>query len=169
MTAICTASATSSAAPATFFARWADMSTWPEWDGAVVWARRDGPFAAGTTGALKPRGGPKVSFVIETLEPDREFTDVSSMPGARLRIRHLVSTDGGATRVDIEVSMEGPLAWIWRRAIGRGVASSTPEGLANLVALAEADEADEAAASAPSADPAGRGGQVDIADGSDRR
>ena len=144
MATICTATATSSAAPSTFFARWADMATWPEWDEAVAWARRDGPFAAGTSGALKPRGGPKVSFVIETLEPGREFTDVSSMPGARLRIRHLVAAEGGVTRVDIEVSMEGPLAWLWRRAIGRGVASSTPEGLAKLVTLAESDESEVA-------------------------
>ncbi len=142
MTTLCTATATSSATPDAFFARWADMATWPEWDHAVAWVRRDGPFAAGTTGVLKPKGGPKVSFVIETLEPGREFTDVSSVPGARLRIRHLVSVQDGATRVDIEVTMEGPLAWFWRRAIGRGVASSTPEGLANLVTVAESDVAD---------------------------
>jgi hypothetical protein len=142
MTTLCTATATSSACPDAFFARWADMATWPEWDDAVAWARRDGPFAAGTTGVLKPKGGPKVSFVIETLEAGREFTDVSSMLGARLRIRHLVSAERGATRVDIEVTMEGPFAWFWRRAIGRGVASSTPEGLANLVTVAEADVAD---------------------------
>ncbi len=141
MSTLCTASAVSSAAPDRFFARWADMSTWPEWDEAVAWARLDGPFAAGTTGALKPKGGPKVSFVIETLDPGCEFTDVSAMPGARLRIRHLVTRDGDVTRVDIEVSMEGPLAWLWRRAIGRGVARSTPEGLARLVALVEAAEA----------------------------
>jgi hypothetical protein len=141
MTTLCTATATSSAPPDAFFARWADMSTWPEWDGAVAWARLDGPFAAGTTGVLKPKGGPRVSFVIETLEPGSEFTDVSSMPGARLRIHHLVSVAGGATRVEIEVSMEGPLAWFWRRAVGRGVARSTPEGLAGLVTVAEADVA----------------------------
>ena len=93
MTTLCTASATSSAPPDAFFARWADMDTWPEWDEAVAWARLDGPFAAGSTGALKPKGGPKVSFVIETLVDGEEFTDVSSMPGAKLRIRHLVSVD----------------------------------------------------------------------------
>ncbi len=141
MTTICTATATSSAPPDAFFARWADMDTWPEWDEAVAWARLDGPFAAGSTGVLKPKGGPKVSFVIETLVEGVEFTDVSSMPGARLRIRHLVSVEGRATRVDVDVSIEGPLAWLWRRAIGKGIASSTPVGLATLVTVAEADVA----------------------------
>ena len=140
MTILCTATATSTAPPHAFFTRWEDMDTWPEWDLAVEWTRLDGPFAAGTTGQLKPRGGPKVRFTIETLEPGSEFTDVSSMPGAKLRIRHLVAVDeDGLTRVDVEVSIEGPLAWLWRRFLGRGIARSTPEGLAQLVVLAEAD------------------------------
>ena len=141
MTTICNATATSSAPPDAFIARWADMDTWPEWDEAVAWARLDGPFAAGSPGVLKPKGGPKVSFVIGTLVEGVEFTDVSSMPGARLRIRHLVSVEGRATRVDVDVSIEGPLAWLWRRAIGKGIASSTPVGLATLVTVAEADVA----------------------------
>jgi len=142
MMTLCTASAVSSAPPAAFFARWEDMDTWPQWDGAVAWTRLDGPFAAGTTGALKPRRGPKVSFVIETLTPGSEFTDVSSMPGARLRIRHLVAIgDDGRTRVDIEVSIDGPLAWLWGKVLGRGIAASTPEALAKLVVMAEADTA----------------------------
>ena len=139
MTSICTATATSSAPPGDFFARWADMGTWPEWDDAVAWARLDGPFAVGSTGTLKPRGGPKVSFVIEVLEPGSEFTDVSSMPGASLRIRHLTSRSGEVTRIDVEVSIEGPLTWLWRRLIGRGIARSTPEGLARLVEAVESD------------------------------
>ena len=141
MTMICTASATSTAPPAAFFARWGDMDTWPEWDEAIVWTRLDGPFAVGTTGVLKPKGGPKVTFVIETLEPGSEFTDVSSMPGARLRIRHRVAVDDGRTRVEIEVSIEGPLGWLWRRVVGTGIATSTPEGLRRLGEVAEADAA----------------------------
>ncbi len=142
MRTLCKATAVSTAPPEAFFARWEDMDTWPEWDEAVAWTRVDGPFAAGTTGELKPRGGPKVRFVIETLVPGSEFTDVSSMPGAKLRIRHLLAVgDDGRTRVDIEVSIEGPLAALWGLLLGRGIASSTPEGLARLVAVVEADVA----------------------------
>ncbi len=111
------------------------------WDDAVAWARLDGPFAVGTTGVLKPKGGPKVTFVIETLEAGSEFTDVSSMPGAKLRIRHLVATDEERTRIDIEVSITGPLAGVWRRLIGKGIITSTPDGLAKLVEVAESDAA----------------------------
>ncbi len=116
------------------------MNTWPEWDEAVVWSRLHGPFAACTTGQLKPKGGPRGRSVIETLVPGSEFTDVSSMPGARLRIRHLVAVeDDGRTRVDIEVSLAGPLARVSGMFLGKGTAASTPGGLSNLVAMVEAD------------------------------
>jgi hypothetical protein len=83
-----------------------------------------------------------VRFVIETLVPGSEFTDVSSMPGARLRIRHAVSVgEDDRTRVDIEVTIDGPLAGLWSLFLGKGIAASTPEGLAKLVAMAESDVA----------------------------
>jgi len=113
---LASARARSAAPPAAFFDRWADVDTWPEWDSAVAWCRRDGAFVAGTTGMLKPVRGPKVRFTIETMEPDREFTDVSSLPGARLRIRHLVSVAAdGRSEVEVTVSVEGPLARLWGR------------------------------------------------------
>ena len=118
------------------------MDTWPEWDEAVRWVRRDGPFAEGTTGTLKPKGGPKVSFVIVTIRDGREFTDRSTMLGATLTIRHLVTVgDDGLTGVDIEVSIDGPLARVWKVLIGKGIAGSTPAGLRRLVEVAEADTA----------------------------
>jgi hypothetical protein len=142
MIVLSTAHATSTAPPSAFFDRWADMDTWPEWDEAVRWVRRDGPFAAGTTGSLKPSSGPTVAFVIETLVPDREFTDRSSLPGAGLTIRHVVAVGGdGRTAVDDVVSLDGPLAGVWKLIVGRGIATSTPAGLRRLVDVVEADVA----------------------------
>jgi len=142
MGTLCTASATSTAPPAAFFARWEDMASWPEWDEAIAWTRLDGPFASGTTGVLKPRHGPKVRFVVETLEHGSEFTDVSSMPGARMRIRHRTAVeDDDRTRVTVDVSLEGPLARLWALFLRRSVARSTRRGLSRLVAVAERDAA----------------------------
>jgi hypothetical protein len=132
--------AASTAPPSAFFDRWADTDSWPEWDEAVRWVRRDGPFAEGTRGSLKPKGGPKVDFVIETLVPEREFTDRSTMPGAALTIRHLVEVmDDGRTGITVVVSIDGPLARLWRLLVGRGITESTPAGLHRLVGVVEAD------------------------------
>jgi len=137
---LCTATAVSTAAPDAFFARWADMGSWPEWDDALAWSRLDGPFAAGATGVLKPRRGPKARFLIETLEPGAEFTDVSMLPGARLRIRHLTEVvQDHRTRVTVEVSIDGPLSGLWAVVLRRSVTRSTLRGVRRLADVAEGD------------------------------
>ncbi|NUR27215.1 MAG: hypothetical protein HOV83_15440 [Catenulispora sp.] len=133
-----TARISSSAAPAAFFARWADMATWPEWNADTEWVRLDGEFAAGATGVLKPKGGPKTKFVVEKLD-EREFTDVSLLLGARLTFRHLVEVEAdGATSVAVSVTLAGPLARVWNLVLGKGIGRTLQRDLEALKAAAEA-------------------------------
>ena len=134
-----TASATSSAPAAGFFARWIDHDSWGEWSPDTEWVRLDGPVALGATGVIKPTGGPKTRFTISALDVDREYTDTSYLPGARLVFRHLVASASGLTRLDVAVSMSGPLAWLWARIMGGGFRESTQADLDRLVALVEAE------------------------------
>ena len=145
MIAIAKARASSSVSPSAFFARWADVATWPEWNSDTEWVRLDGPFATGSTGVLKPKGGPKVKFVIDSLVPGREFVDVSLLAGARLTFRHLVTSGlASTTRIEVAVTMSGPLGWFWKLLLGRGLKAGLQPDLDRLVAAAEA--ADEAVA-----------------------
>ncbi len=142
---IATGQVTSSAPPAAFFERWADMDTWPDWNLDTEWVRLDGPFTQGATGTLKPKGGPRVRFVVESLVPGREFVDVSRLAGARLVFAHRVSptADGGCT-VDVRISMRGPLARLWNRVLGKGLRSSVQDDLDRLAHLAEAAHSEAA-------------------------
>jgi len=140
MTTIASATITSSAAPAAFFAEWADMASWPEWNLDTEWVRLDGAFVEGATGQLKPKGGPKVRFEVARLVDGEEFTDVSRLIGARLTFRHLVSTGAGRTTVSVEVSMTGPLAPVWRLVLGKALRDSLEPDLERLGARAEAAE-----------------------------
>ncbi|MQY28379.1 SRPBCC family protein [Nocardia aurantia] len=136
MTQIAEATAVSTAAPAAFFATWADMAAWPEWNADTEWVRLDGPFVAGATGTLKPAGGPKVSFVVATLT-DTEFVDVSRLPGARLTFAHRVEVTGAGTEVSVTISMTGPLRRLWAKVMGAGLAASVGRDLEALVRTAE--------------------------------
>jgi hypothetical protein len=139
MITITQAHTTSTASPAAIFARWADVARWPEWNSDIEWVRLEGPFAQGSTGALKPRGGPRVRFVIDRLVPGREFVDVSKLFGARLSFAHTVAGAGeGGSTIEVEVTIAGPLAPLWRRVLGSGLRASAQPDLERLVAAAEA-------------------------------
>jgi hypothetical protein len=130
------ARATSTAAPSAIFARWADVATWPEWNTDTEWVRLNGPFATGTTGVLKPKGGPATKFVIDSLT-DREFVDVSKLLGARLTFHHAVSrAPEGKTHVDVRVWLDGPLAGLWYRVLGKGIKASLQSDLDRLMEVA---------------------------------
>ena len=135
---IASASVTSSAPAAAFFERWADTATWPEWNTDTAWVRLDGPFATGTTGRLKPKGGPAVRFVVERLTADA-FVDVSRLVGARLTFDHRVQilAAGGGTRVDVTVTLTGPLRRLWNAILGSGIAASVQPDLDRLAAACE--------------------------------
>jgi hypothetical protein len=138
MTSLGTASVTSTASPDAFFARWAEMDTWPQWNADTEWVRLDGPFVQGATGTLKPKGGPKVRFTVATLVPGREFVDVSHLFGARLTFSHTVSTDASGTRVQVSATVTGPLRLLWITLLGKGIRSSLQRDLDALAGAAEA-------------------------------
>lgn len=142
---IAAAQAESTAPPSYFFARWADMATWPVWNTDTEWVRLDGPFATGSTGQLKPKGGPKVRFTVSELT-DRSFVDVSRLVGARLTFEHAIdSTPAGGSAVRVAISISGPLARVWNAILGKGLRSSVQADLDRLVATAEADAAGDPA------------------------
>ena len=138
MIELATAHTTSSAPPAEFFARWADMETWPEWNTDTEWVRLDGPFETGSTGVLKPKGGPKVKFVIDKLT-DAEFVDVSKLVGAKLVFAHEIEETPAGTEVTVNVSLHGPLARIWNLILGKDISGSVQPDLDRLKAVAESN------------------------------
>jgi hypothetical protein len=52
----------------------------------------------------------------------------------------------GGCDLHVAITMSGPLAWLWTRALGKGAAASLAPDLAGLVAAAEARHAAAATA-----------------------
>ena len=136
MIAIASAHVVATASPSAIFDRWADVATWPQWNADTEWVRLDGAFTQGGTGVLKPKGGPKVKFVIGKLT-ESEFVDVSRLMGARLTFSHVVTPTTDGCLVDVAITMSGPLAWLWKRILGKGLAASVQPDLEALARAAQ--------------------------------
>ncbi len=50
------------ASPEAIWEIWQDVANWNTWDHDIEFSAIDGPFKAGTTGNLKPKGGPVVTL-----------------------------------------------------------------------------------------------------------
>ena len=131
------ASASSTATPTRFFERWVDHASWTQWSPDAEWVTVEGPVQLGARGKLKPVGGPVVPFTITALEADREYTDSSKLFGATLVFQHLVEATATGSRLEVTVTVSGPLAKLWVAILGKGFAESAPADLDRLIALAE--------------------------------
>ncbi len=132
-----TASATTTAGSEQIWALWSNVSSWNRWDHEVVSSTLNGAFALGTTGTLKPRGGPATRFVITDIRPVVSFSDRSRLPLATLDFHHTLSVTDGITTIEHSVVMNGPLTPVFRRVIGTKIAKGLPTAVAALAALAE--------------------------------
>jgi hypothetical protein len=135
---IAEASVVSTAEAAAVWRLWEDTATWQEWDDGIEWCRLDGPFRAGTSGELRPKGGPKVRFTLLEVDPDRGFKDRSRLPLASLDFTHRLEPVDGGVRVTHRVEVSGPLGWLFCRLMGPGMRAGLPATVRSLAARAEA-------------------------------
>jgi hypothetical protein len=70
---------------------------------------------------------------------DTEFVDVSFLAGARLTFDHRIVATPTGSRIEITVSLTGPLSPLWRLVLGKGLKASLQRDLDLLVTTAEAD------------------------------
>jgi hypothetical protein len=74
---------------------------------------------------------------VESIVPGKEFVDVSPLIGARLTFARRVTTGpDGTTSLRIAVTLDGPLAVLWKRVLGRGIATSLEGDTERLLARA---------------------------------
>jgi len=130
-------SATTSASPAKLWQCYVDPATWPEWDHELDWVRLNGPFATGTTGVLKPAGGPKTKFVVAEVTDESSFTDVSSLPLAKMTFTHRIEPTASGSMFTHAVTITGPLSAVFARLIGRKISAELPHAMQTLGELAE--------------------------------
>jgi hypothetical protein len=125
------------ASPEAIWNIWKDVENWKTWDHGIEYSTIDGPFVAGTTGTLKPKGGPLVKTMLTEVEPLKRFVDESQLCFAKIIVSHELEQVGGKTLVTTQIEMNGPLAFIFAFLIGRQMKKNLPQEMAAMVKIAE--------------------------------
>ena len=127
----------SNATPHAVWSLWSDVSNWKSWDDEVEFSSLEGPFQIGTSGTIKPRGGPRTKFIILDIVTHRRFHDRSYLPFARLDFMHSIEVHGERVLVTHRVEMTGVLTFLFSRLIGNKIKKGLPHAVAKLIAMAE--------------------------------
>ncbi len=117
---------------------WSDVPNWPKWDDGLEWCRMDGPFAVGTKGELKPKGAPKVSFVMTDVRPLESYSDLSYLPLTHLTFTHtLEQLPNGKLLIRHRAHCKGLLAPLLYLTLRRDLKKGMPQSVQTLAKIAE--------------------------------
>ena len=113
----------------------ADVAHWAEVDHNIERIEISQPAAVGVPFKLKPKGGPKLSFVIGDFAPPTTYSDICRMPLARMKTLHEL-IPGPQTTMRVTIEIHGPLARLWGRLVGRTHAAGLPDQTQRILAAA---------------------------------
>ena len=89
---------------------WSHVENWL-FDVSVESVVLDGPFAAGTTGTTKPRGGDPLNWQLIEVEAGRRAVIAITLPGAVVKFHwRFEDLPNDATRISQQVTLEGESA-----------------------------------------------------------
>jgi len=125
------------ASPEKVFSIYRKVSEWPLWDPELLEAGLEGPFAAGSTGVLRPKRGPAVRFRLVQVSAPYAFVSESALPFCAMRVEHYIEECEGGCEIVHRVTFSGPLGFLFRRILGPSVVRGFAPALAGLKGAVE--------------------------------
>ncbi|MEI6791092.1 MAG: SRPBCC family protein [Myxococcaceae bacterium] len=125
------------ASPSAIWQVWQDVANWNTWDHGIEFSAINGPFQVGTTGTLKPKGGPLVHTKLTRVELMKSFVDEAALPLTRIIVSHSLEKSGVKTRVTHRIEMKGLLSFVFGFLIGRDMKKNLPKEMLTMVKKAE--------------------------------
>jgi len=125
------------ASPATIFKKYADVSSWKQWDSDVKESMLSGEFKEGSLGLLVPTNGPKANFKLTEVTLNQSFTSQTKLPLCLMEFHHMLEVTGDSTKVIHSVSFSGISSFIFSRLIGQPIKKTLPETLKGLKKICE--------------------------------
>ena len=127
---------TTAATPAQVWQILQDVETWKTWDHGTELSKLAGPFQTGTTGVLKPVGGPLLKTRLTHVEPFKMFVQEAKLLLATTVMTHSIAQINGKTQVTFKTEIRGPLALFYACLIGPSIKRKIPLEMAEMLKVA---------------------------------
>lgn len=109
------------AAPELAWRLLSDVEGWPRWTASMdhVERRDAGALCVGSTALIRQPAGRPTVWEVTVLDRARRFTWQTHAPGATLVGDHVLVPLDAATRIELTLTVRGPLAWLVHVLVGR--------------------------------------------------
>ena len=112
---------------------WTDVNQWHTWQDDIEFARLDVDFKVGSVFKFKPKGAPTFSIKITEVVENSVFTDLTKLPLAKMYDKHEIISHTDCIELKSTISIGGPLAFLWKQLIAKGIVESLPVQTENLL------------------------------------
>jgi len=123
--------------PASVWSAWKDVARWNAWNPMIRESSLDGLFTTGTRGAVTPSKGPKGSFELTEVQPEKRWSSRAKMPGAMLDFIYELTPVSAGTHITMRAEISGLLSPLFGIIVGRQCQQGLPVAVKNLKARAE--------------------------------
>lgn len=74
-----------------------------------------------------------MAFTVAADAADRRFANRSRLPGADLTFDHTVEPLESGSQVEVVITVDGPLRWLWSRILQRSMRDAAAASLTGLI------------------------------------
>lgn len=114
-----------------------DVNGWPVWDKSVAYTRLEGPFEKGNHFVFQPEGGPKLTLAIEEAIENKNFTDCTSFPLAKMYGAHTFEETADGLKITTTMTVKGLLAFVWVHLVAKKIVADLPKDMALQIKTAK--------------------------------
>lgn len=114
-----------------------NVDNWAQWDKSVEMAKLIGKFETGGSFLFQPKGGPKLTIAIKEATENKNFTDCTSFPLAKMYGEHLFEETPQGLKLTTTMSVKGPLGFLWRKIVAQKIVDTLSEDMQVQIAAAK--------------------------------
>lgn len=114
----------------------ADVNNWHTWDTGIEFAKLEGKFEKGNHFMFQPKGGPKLKIgIIEAVE-NKNFTDFTKFPLAKMYGEHTFEDTSNGLKITTTMKVEGLLGFLWVKIVAQKIADALPADMREQIKAA---------------------------------
>ena len=113
-----------------------DVNNWHIWDEGIDFAKMEGAFEKGNHFMFQPKGGPKLKIgIVEAIE-NKNFTDFTQFPLAKMYGEHTFEETQNGLKITTTMKVKGILAFLWIKIVAQKIVDGLPNDMQEQIKAA---------------------------------